>query len=96
MSLYSVFASAIFLTVSVCVTLTSASADQGQSSVVFGQSLMSSAEIKAHYERLERCKSAQEREQVEADHKDRMVQRARWKGMVLDGGVRTITMADNN
>lgn len=73
-----------------------ASADQGPSETVFGQSLMTTAEIAAHKERIASCQSAQERADVESEHKDRMVQRARWKGMVLDREARTVTMADNN
>lgn len=73
-----------------------ASADQGQSETIFGESLMTTAEIAAHKERIAKCTSAEERADVESDHKDRMVQRARWKGMVLDREDRTVTMADNN
>lgn len=71
-------------------------ADQGEITAVFGQSLMSAEEVEAHKTKLAGCRSQQEREQVEAEHKDRMVQRARWKGLVLKGETRTVNVMDGN
>ena len=64
-------------------------ADQNETVAVFGQSLMSADEVTAHKTKLAGCRSEQEREKVEADHKDRMVQRARWKGLVLKSETKT-------
>lgn len=94
MSRFAFFVAAFALMSVSVLSVNSASADQGQSATVFGQSLMSSAEIAAHKDRLADCQSAQERKEVEAAHKDRMVQRARWKGQVIRTD--TMTMADNN
>ena len=58
---------------------------------VFGQSLMTASEISDYKNRLTACKTDREREQVKAEHKDRMVQRARWKGLVIRP--ETVTMA---
>lgn len=71
-------------------------ADQGETVAVFGQSLMSADEVKAHKTKLADCRSQQEREKVEGEHKDRMVQRARWKGLVLKGETRTVNVVSGN
>jgi len=71
-------------------------ADSGNAEAVFGQSLMSQQEISALKVRLANCSSVEERRQVEAEHKDHMIQRARWKGLVLDRTDKTVTLADNN
>lgn len=96
MSKLTLAVSAFVLTLAVSGMTGDSLADQGGSEAIFGQSLMSSAELAAHKERIARCKSAQERADVESAHKDRMVQRARWKGLVLDREARSVTMADNN
>ena len=88
--------SAVVLAVSVSVGPSPAVADQGSSQAVFGEALMTTAELAAHKERIANCRSAEERAEVESAHKERMVQRARWKGMVLDRDARTVTLADNN
>lgn len=71
-------------------------ADSGNAEAVFGQSLMSQEEISALKSKLANCTSVEERRQVEADHKDQMIQRGRWKGLVLDRTDKTVTLADNN
>ncbi len=71
-------------------------ADTGTAEAVFGQSLMSQEEISDLKAKLANCSSAEERRQVEAAHKDHMIQRARWKGLVLDRADKTVTLADNN
>lgn len=96
MSRFVFFACILAMTSAFAASIAPVSADQGSSEVVFGQSLMSTAELRAHQARLAGCKTEQERRQVESEHKDRMVQRARWKGMVLDRESRTVTMAENN
>lgn len=96
MSRFAVAVSLFVLTLSISGLTGTVLADQRGSEAVFGQSLMSTAEVTAHKERIARCRSAQERADVENEHKNRMVQRARWKGMVLDRDARTVTLADNN
>jgi hypothetical protein len=71
-------------------------ADSGNAEAVFGQSLMSQEEISDLKAKLANCRSVEERRQVEAAHKDHMIQRARWKGLVLDRADKTVTLADNN
>ena len=61
---------------------------------VFGQSLMTAAEVSEYKNRLEACKTDQERQQVQSEHKGRMVQRARWKGLVIRPDA--MTMAGND
>lgn len=96
MTRFAFFLSLLAMTSAAAVILSPAFADQGQPETVFGQSLMSTAEIAAHKERIASCKSVQERADVESDHKDHMIQRARWKGMVLDRDARKVATADNN
>jgi arylsulfatase A-like enzyme len=60
-----------------------ANADQPPQTPVFGQSLMSPTEIADFKSKLLNSASAEERKQIETEHHDRMVQRARWKGLVL-------------
>lgn len=62
-------------------------------SAVFGQALMTTEEVADYRTKLANCTSQQERDQVKAEHKDRMVQRARWKGMVIRP---EMTMAGND
>ncbi len=70
-------------------------AGQTAAEPVFGESLMTRDEVVAFKAKLASCATAQEREQVEAEHKDHMIQRARWKGLVLDRGDKSVTMAGN-
>lgn len=70
-------------------------AESSEASQIFGQSIMSSDEVTAFKTKLANCASDQERAQLQAEHKERMIQRARWKGLVLDRDDKTVTMAGN-
>ena len=83
---------AILFALSVCVGFAgSAVADKHE---VFGQSLITAAEVSEYKTRLPNCKNDQERGQVQGAHKERMVQRAHWKGLVIRPD--TLTIADND
>lgn len=76
----------------------SASAFAGQTTAdpIFGQSLMSSAEIADFRAKIAGTASAQERERIELEHHQRMIQRARWKGLVLQPQRDPVTVATSD
>ena len=61
---------------------------------VFGHNLMTSQEVADYKSKLAQCSSDHERTQVMTEHKDKMVQRARWKGQVIRS--ETMTLAGND
>ena len=69
-------------------------AEQGEPEAVFGQSLMSAEEVTAHKSILANCRSEHERQQIRYEHKDRMVQRARWKALALSGETTTVSLSE--
>ena len=86
----------VLLSALIFVSAVPVQADQPNEGRVFGQSLMTTEEVTTHKEKLAGSRSMQERDQVEAEHKDRMVQRARWKGLVLNSETNGVSLADNN
>jgi len=58
-------------------------AEQAPAEAVFGQSLMSPVEIADFQTKLSSSVSAEDRKRIETEHQQRMIQRARWKGLVL-------------
>lgn len=58
-------------------------ADQTSATPVFGESLMSPAEIADFKTKLSSSISVEDRKRIETEHHEKMIQRARWKGMVL-------------